>query len=261
MTTILGQYKGIKLVVNEDGHEFYYSTKTGKTAIGVKGLARLLSCNTQSISNLGVKLGVTKQHEMYTQQGIQGVNLIMEDDIARVFEYIAKSRMKKETKDRAAQVAAKFLQAGFRLMVMMEVAPEQVAKEAISRIDSPEQAEAIAADAMIQAQLMRSHIAINYEADKNELKAGKIVGENNLAVGLAYSGERHKANDQQKSVLTSTQLGQAGALNAVRKSEVDYSEDEKYEICDTIRDAHTLALKKVDDLIARIAAKQNTNKK
>ena len=176
---------------------------------------------------------------------------------------------------------ASLAQAGFRLMVLLEVAPELIAKEAINRIESPEQAEAIASDAVIQAQLLRSHIAVNYEANKNSLSAGKIVGENNEAVGLAFSGERHKASAdcRCKGPLDAAiqdhrrlcrrgpgvhpkgrrggeaVLRQAGALNAVRKSDKSFSKDEKYEICDTIRDAHTTALKRVDDLIARIAAK------
>ena len=65
--TTLGTHKGISLIEKENGDQFYYSTKTGKTAIGVKGLARLLDINKSSVYKAGVSLNCLKDLQMYTQ--------------------------------------------------------------------------------------------------------------------------------------------------------------------------------------------------
>lgn len=251
---VLGKHNGIQLVERlSDKTQFYYSTGSKKAAISIRGLARLLGCNAMTVQNAGVKLNVFKEHQMYTEQGIQGVKLIIQEDLPKVLTELSTGKKKAATKKAATKLQESLAEAGFRLMVMLEVAPEEVAMEAISRIDDPNVAEKVAEDASIHAQLMRSHIAINYEADKNKLKAGKIVGENNVAFGLAYKGGRHQADTVQKVSITSTQLHQSKALNKMRTSEDnEYSDDAKYAACESIRQFQSSALKAMDDLIDKL---------
>lgn len=250
---ILGTHNAVSLIEKEDGTQLYYSQDTQKTAIGVKGLARLLGCDPKTILNAGVKLNSFKEHEMYTEQGLRMVKLIMQEDLPKVLTELSTGKKKKETRLAAIKLQESLAEAGFRLMVMLEVAPEQVALEAINNINSPEVAEKVAVDASVQAQLLRSHICINYEADKNDLKAGKIVGENNVAFGLPYKGGRKRADTTQKVSLTATQLNQSRALNKMRKSEdVEYSKKAKYKACESIRKFQANALKAMDDLIDQL---------
>ncbi len=153
---ILGTHKGINLVRKEDGNEFYYSTRTKKTAISIRGFARLVDASPTTINRIAVTLDLGKEHQMYTPQGIQGVTLLMEEDLPKVFEAIAGSKMKKETKANAAKTSAKFIQAGFRLMVMLEVAPEEVAKEAINHITDSVKAKEVKIHAEVQEKYLES---------------------------------------------------------------------------------------------------------
>ena len=134
----IGVYKGVKYLVgkwNGQDADFYLSTKTQKTAMSLRGIARMLDCDPKTVQNAGVKLNIVKEAELLTGQGIQGVNFITEDDIIVLLKSIRDSkRIKKETRDNADRIYDTFAQAGFRLMVMLEVAPEQVASEAIDRV-------------------------------------------------------------------------------------------------------------------------------
>lgn len=215
--TILGTHNGINLIRKEDGSEFYYSTKTKKTAISLSGFARLVGCNQMSISNLASKLELGKEHQMYTPKGIQAVKLLMEDDLPKIFEAIASSKMKKETKQNAASVSAKFIQAGFRLMVMLEVAPEEVAKEAINHITDTSKAREVKIHAEVQEKYLESFHGLQDAIQKTGAHHGVINGHNNKLVGIE-NGARVKADSIQKRALQMIQTAEELKLEANRES-------------------------------------------
>ncbi len=233
---VKGTHRGINLMVKEDGTEMYYSTKTGKCAMGIKGIARYLGCDVKTISNQAVKFGLGKGHEMYTEQGLRMVNLIMENELNELFTAILKSRCKQSTKDRVLEIQGKYVQAGFRLQVLLEVAPEQVAKEAINHIKDESKLEEVRDHAELHGQYLRSEYALNYEGEKNELKTGLIKGRNNKACDLPWKGGRSQMNSYTKSKMATMQLMQAKGLNTARTSEVGYTKDELYSITDKVRD-------------------------
>ncbi|MGV2830589.1 hypothetical protein [Myxosarcina sp. GI1(2024)] len=147
-SVILGSHNGIHLIRKEDGAEFYYSTHTDKTALTYNSLSRFLGCSASTVSRLCNKLSSSgaisiKKAEMYTEYGLKTVALIVEDDLPKILSSLATGRANKKTKQTAIALQEKLAQAGFRLMVLMEVAPELVAKEAISNIESPETAESV----------------------------------------------------------------------------------------------------------------------
>lgn len=202
-TIILGTHNNVSLIRKENGNEMYYSKATGKTAISIRGFARLTGCNPQTISNQAVKLGLGKDLEMFTQQGVQGVKLLMEDELGLLFEAIAKSKIKKETKDKAAQVSAKFVQAGFRLMVLMEVAPEIVAKEAINNITDPAKAREVKLSAEVQEEYLESFHNLQDAGKACGFQAvhhAMLNGHNNKLVGVE-NGARNKASEIEKKML------------------------------------------------------------
>jgi len=209
---VLGSHKGIELIQNERGEQFYYSTHTKKTAIGVKGFARLVGCDPKSIQNLMVKLGVVKSFEMYTTQGLRMVNLLIEDDIAKVFEAIAKSRMKKTTKQRASEVSSRFIQAGFRLMALMEVAPEVVAIEAINKTTTTLQTDKIDKATQTQSNYLKSFHSLGDALKEHNCRYGVIHGFNNQLVGVE-NGKRPQMSEEQRQEMTVAQIFEQRALS------------------------------------------------
>ena len=205
ITRILGIHNGIQLIVNTDGHELYYSTKTGKTAIGVKGLARILNINSQIVSNAMVKLNVGKELEMYTQQGLRMVKLAMEDEVPKILTHLSGGRHGKKTKRSAVLLQEKLAQAGFRLAVLLEVAPELVAKEAIGRITNIEKAQEVANDAATQVEYLESFHSLGAQIKRNNAYYGVINGHNNNLTNIPNGG-RSKASREQKQNLTILQI-------------------------------------------------------
>ncbi len=98
-TIVLGTYNGTSLIRKENGDELYYSTVTKKTAIGIKGIARMLGCHPETISNQVVKLALGKEHQMYTGSGIKVVKILLEGELNTLFSAMLKSRVKQQTKD------------------------------------------------------------------------------------------------------------------------------------------------------------------
>lgn len=215
--SILGTHNGINLVRKEDGSEFYYSSKTGKTAMSISGFARLVRCSPATISTLIVRLELGKEHQMYTQQGVRSVRLLMEDDLPKVFEAIASSKMKKETKANAAKVSARFIQAGFRLMVMLEVAPEEVAKEAINHITDTVKAREVKIHAEVQEKYLESFHGLQDAIQKTGAHYSVINGHNNKLVGIE-NGTRAKADAIQKRALQMIQTAEELKLEANREA-------------------------------------------
>lgn len=246
---VLGTHNGIHLIEKEDGTQMYYSTKSNTCAMNVKGLAKMLNCHPQTALNKLVNLGLGKKAEMYTQYGVKLVNLVHETEIPKLLNGLLESRCKQSTKDRVREVQSSYVQAGFRLQVLLEVAPEVVAMEAINHITDEETLEAVKDHSELHGQYLRSEFALNYEAEENHLKAGLIKGKNNVALNLPWKGGRSKMSSKQKSAMATTQLYQADGLNKTRKSGRDYTEAEKYEVCDKVRDVISKLDNILDDIV------------
>ena len=94
----------------------------------MQGMAVLLECNVGTIQNaLKQCKGITLlEAEMLTEGGVQAVSILKESDIATVLRYIARSKAKIETRDRADDIRDRLAIAGFKLAVMLELAPEKL---------------------------------------------------------------------------------------------------------------------------------------
>lgn len=210
---ILGTHKGISLVRKEDGSEFYYSTKSCKTAISIRGLARLVGCDAKTVHNaiksLETRCEVNwlKTAEMYTPQGVQGVKLILEEGLPEVLEELTQGRKTAKTKEAAANILKKLAHAGFRLMVLMEVAPEVVAKEAIANIDDPIKARDVAVSAAQQTKYLESFWGLQDAIQKTGASHPIVNGHNNKLTGVE-KGKRNQADSIQKRMLTILQTAE-----------------------------------------------------
>jgi hypothetical protein len=112
-----------------EGEGLIYLPDINKAGIHVRGLAKLLKCDTDSISRLSKGVGVNEilEAEIKTVGGIQSTKFILEDGVVNLLEIIQDSaRVKAETKKEAKLLYRRFARAGFKLYAMMQVAPEKL---------------------------------------------------------------------------------------------------------------------------------------
>jgi hypothetical protein len=119
------------------GVELIYLEDRDVAGIHYSGLARLIGCNKQTITDAveGVKQELVVKAEIQTSGGLQGVNFILEQGVVEILKKIRRSsRIKKETRDAAEDLYDRFAIAGFKLYAMLQVAPE-VLKEKLSPVE------------------------------------------------------------------------------------------------------------------------------
>jgi hypothetical protein len=209
--TILGSHNGFDLIRKDTGEEIYWNKETGKTAIGIRGLARLLDCDPKTIARKVVTQNLGLELEMYTTSGLKVVTLVEENDLNKLFSAILDSKVKQETKENVKVVQDKLVQAGFRLGALLQIAPEAVAKEAISRIESSEAAADVADYAVKHKNYLDSFHGLNAAGKACNFKSchyGQVHGFNNQITGVK-NGARDKATRYQKAQLTVIQTMQA----------------------------------------------------
>jgi hypothetical protein len=121
----------------KNGIVLYWVEELGVAGLHINGLASLLQCNPKTAKSAieAVTQITLFDAEMVTEQGLRTVTLLSETDLATVLRYISRSKCKSETRDRADDVRDKLVAAGFKLMVMMELAPAELAARAVSHLD------------------------------------------------------------------------------------------------------------------------------
>lgn len=90
-----------------------------------------MSCGADLVSDTvkslrGVGQIIVLEAEIVTPSGLQSVGLVTESDLPKVLRKIERSKAKEETRDRAGDIRDRLASAGFKLMVMLELAPHQL---------------------------------------------------------------------------------------------------------------------------------------
>jgi hypothetical protein len=115
----------------KDGIVLYWVEELQVAGLHVQGLAKLLQCGADLVSDTIKRLEtvgqvVVLQAETVTTQGLRTVGLVTESDLSKVLRSIERSKAKEETRERAGDVRDQLAAAGFKLMVMLELAPQQL---------------------------------------------------------------------------------------------------------------------------------------
>lgn len=112
----------------KDGITLYWVDELNLSGLHMQGMAALLECNVGTIQNAlkGCKQITLLEAEILTEGGFQGVSILKESDIAVILRYITRSKAKIETRDRADDIRDRLVVAGFKLAVMLELAPEKL---------------------------------------------------------------------------------------------------------------------------------------
>lgn len=98
--------------------------------IHMRGLARLLGCDVSAIKYASVAVSECDilKREMPTAGGVQGVLFVLEPGVRSILKHIRRGNFAQETKDAAEDLYDRFAEAGFKLYVMLKVAPESIAE-------------------------------------------------------------------------------------------------------------------------------------
>jgi hypothetical protein len=128
-TNTQGTSVPLRAIAKETGDiTLYWIDELQVAGIHQRGLAKLLGCDPITIRRVidgGTQITIL-QAEVVTEGGIQGVTLIQESDLPNILESINLSKAKVETRKAAMHVLKAFATAGFKLMAMLELAPQQL---------------------------------------------------------------------------------------------------------------------------------------
>ncbi|HEY9825219.1 MAG TPA: hypothetical protein V6D19_07210 [Stenomitos sp.] len=140
LTVIERQARPRAIAKEKDGVVLYWVEELQVAGIHGRGLANLLGCNNDLIVDTTTRLkgeGLISilEAETLTPGGIQGVGLITEADLPKVLRRIERGKAKAETRDRAGDIRDRLAAAGFKLMVMLELAPQQLKAQVDDHVD------------------------------------------------------------------------------------------------------------------------------
>ena len=119
----------------QDGVELVYLKDRDMTGTHIAGLARLLDCDGMTVSRAAKT--VTEKDafelEMPTSQGLRTVTFMNEAGVMKVLKVLKSGKHCQSTKDAAETLYDRFAMAGFKLFVMLKVAPDVLAEKSLPR--------------------------------------------------------------------------------------------------------------------------------
>lgn len=131
LTVIERQARPRAIAKEKDGVVLYWVEELQVAGIHVRGIMALLgvenSLVSDTVSALERDTGIELlEAETLTPGGVQGVRLVTENNLGEVLEAISVSKAKVETRKKAISILKKLSAAGFKLLVMLELAPHQL---------------------------------------------------------------------------------------------------------------------------------------
>lgn len=192
----------------KDGIVLYWVQELGVAGIHVRGVMQLLESETATVHNVIASLQGDRQitileAEIVTPGGLQGVQLVTETDLPKVLRKIERSKAKEETRDRAGDIRDRLAAAGFKLMVMLELAPRQLKEQIDAHVSE--------VDKLLEIERLR------YKARELDGTMLTMHGSAWLALQGAGIAERHTIvtevvqpeRNRSTRILTADQLKQA----------------------------------------------------
>lgn len=121
----------------KDGIVMYWLDELQEGGLHINGIARLLGCDSKSVSQyMSAVVGLTTiEAEIVTEKGLRAVVLILGEEFQKLLRHIARSRANASLRDRADDIRDKLAASGFKLAVMLELAPQRLATQLQQHID------------------------------------------------------------------------------------------------------------------------------
>jgi hypothetical protein len=124
----------------KDGIVMYFAEELQREGISQRGLSRLLECNPKTVAVAWSCVTPTAifEAEIVTESGVKTVTLMDGEGVADLLLELVGSKAKVETRNLAKIMSKKLIAAGFKLAVMLELAPEQLAAQAVRNAEDKE---------------------------------------------------------------------------------------------------------------------------
>jgi hypothetical protein len=121
----------------KDGIVMYWLDELQEGGLHINGIARLLGCNPNSVSQyMSAVIGLTTiEAEIVTDKGVRVVMLVLGGEFQKLLRHITRSRASASLRDRADDIRDKLAASGFKLAVMLELAPQKLAAQVQNQID------------------------------------------------------------------------------------------------------------------------------
>jgi hypothetical protein len=120
----------LAIAKEKDGITLYWVDELNLSGLHVRGLAKLIGYNDGNLNTFIKKLPAYQidvvSAECETEQGLRTAYFYSENDIVVILEAIIFSSIKVEVRKRASDVLKRLAAAGFKLAVMLELAPEKL---------------------------------------------------------------------------------------------------------------------------------------
>jgi hypothetical protein len=151
--SIVSSNKRPRAIAKEkDGIVLYWVEELNEGGLHLKGLARLLDYDENNLRKFvkgGVDISVLEA-EIPTPGGVQGVYLYLGSDVAKILRAISRSKMSQAVRDRADDIRDSLVAAGFKLAVMLELAPHKLKEQVDQHVTE--------ADKLIELERLRLRV-------------------------------------------------------------------------------------------------------
>ena len=194
-----------------DGFDLYFDHQDKILYSSPKCLARWLDCQPNTVKNEAGKIGVGKDAEIHTQQGIRMGKLYTSPEVIEILSAIASNtRIKKETRDNAHARLKLLATLGNELGGMLAIAPDELAKVAINRITDNKQADSVSEHLSQHQKYLKEYHGL-HDVLKSRGAEGihhATVNKHNNQLAGVRQGNRDFMTERQKDVMTFVQLAE-----------------------------------------------------
>lgn len=202
------------------GFDLYYDRQDKILYSTPKAIARWIGCNNQTAKNEVGKLGLGKTVEIPTVSGFKKGKVLTSAEVIRVLSSITSNkRIKKETRQNAADKLEQLAIAGYELTGMLAVAPDELAKIAINHIKDRRQVAGVERHANQHALYLKEYHGLHDELKSHGAEGihhAVVNKHNNELVGIE-KGRRQQMTDYQKDAMTFIQLAEKMKLAREQK--------------------------------------------
>ncbi len=192
-----------------DGFDLYFDRQDKILYSSPKCLARWVNCDPKTIKRVAGTLKAGKESQILTAQGMQRGTLYTSPEVVAILDALADGkRTKKETKAKARERLTLLATLGNELGGMLAIAPEELAKIAISHTTTKEQSSDIQEHLTRHKQYLKEYHGLHdllKQRKADRIHYACVNRHNDDLIGLP-PGDRSKMSDRQKDEITLLQL-------------------------------------------------------
>jgi hypothetical protein len=199
-----------------DGFDLYFDHQDKILYSSINALSRWTGASAKTIKQKGEALNAGKEAEALTAGGLQGVTLFTSTEVVAILDaLIDGKRTKPETKAKAKERLKLLATLGNELGGMLAIAPEELAKIAISRTTTQDQVNSVSEHLNQHGKYLKEYHGLH---DELKLRGAEgvhhaTVNKHNNQLAGVRTGSRDYMTEHQRDELTFLQLAEKMKLN------------------------------------------------